>query len=73
MRGSAKGAGRSRSAGIGSSLLLPVLLLALGAPPAVAAPKAEPWLFWAAGDPAGRLNEFRGKISYDYDWRINAP
>lgn len=28
---------------------------------------------YAAPDIASRLKEFRGKISYDYDWRINAP
>jgi hypothetical protein len=28
---------------------------------------------YANSDLAGRLKEFRGKISYDYDWRINEP
>lgn len=37
------------------SLLLSMMLIALGVAPASAAPKAEPWLFWAANDPAGKV------------------
>lgn len=28
---------------------------------------------YATPDLAGRLKGFHGKISYDYDWRINEP
>lgn len=41
--------------GIGWSLLLSVMLIALGVAPAAAAPKAEPWSFWGANDPAGKV------------------
>jgi len=103
----------------GWSLFLSAMLFALRVGPAAAAPKAEPWPFWAANDPgsrisvdhapwdrlflssiydwfqadfggseesvlhhlrknanpelATRLKEFGGRISYDYDGRINAP
>ncbi|NNF84381.1 MAG: DUF547 domain-containing protein [Deltaproteobacteria bacterium] len=42
-------------AGIVLSLLLSVQVLGLGAAPAAAAPKAEPWSFWAASDPMGNV------------------
>lgn len=35
--------------------LIALLLLSCGAGPAVAAPAAEPWSFWAANDPAGKV------------------
>jgi len=54
MRASPDGTGRNMWAGTGLSLFLPVLLLALGVAPAAAAPKAEPWPFWAANDPGSR-------------------
>jgi hypothetical protein len=40
---------------IGWLLLLSVPLLAVGIVPAAAAPKAEPWSFWAANDSAGKV------------------
>ena len=40
---------------IGWLLLLSVQLLAFGLAPASAAQKAEPWSFWSANDPAGRV------------------
>ncbi|GAB4369300.1 MAG: DUF547 domain-containing protein [Deltaproteobacteria bacterium] len=49
------GAGRNLWTGIGWSLLFSVLFLALGAAPAAAAPKADPWSFFAANDPASRV------------------
>ncbi len=42
-------------AGIVLSLLLSVQVLGLGDAPAAAAPKAEPWSFWAASDPMGKV------------------
>jgi len=36
-------------------LFLSMQLLALSAAPAAAAPKAEPWSFWAANNPAGKV------------------
>ncbi len=42
------------SARIGWSFFLSVMLIALGVAPAAAAPKAEPWRFWAANDPGSR-------------------
>jgi hypothetical protein len=44
-----------RWARIGWLLLLSVQLIALGVAPAAAAPKAEPWSFWAANDSAGKV------------------
>lgn len=44
-----------RWARIGWLLLLSVRLIALGVAPAAAAPKAEPWSFWAANDSAGKV------------------
>jgi len=41
---------------IGWSLLLSVQLLVLGVAPVSAAPKAEPWSFWAANDPGSRTS-----------------
>ena len=41
---------------IGGSLLLSVQLLVLGVAPVSAAPKAEPWSFWAANDPGSRTS-----------------
>lgn len=40
---------------IGWSLFLSAMLFALGVAAAAAAPKAEPWSFWAANDPAGNV------------------
>jgi hypothetical protein len=40
---------------IGWLLLLSVPLLAVGIAPAAAAPKAEPWSFWAANDPGSTV------------------
>jgi hypothetical protein len=45
-----------KSTGIGWSLLLSVMVIVLVAAPAAAAPKAEPWLFWAANDPASQVH-----------------
>ena len=42
-------------AGIGLSILLSILVFALGIAPAAAAPKAEAWSFWAANDPTGKV------------------
>jgi len=55
IRASGYGAGRNLWKGIGLAVLLWVLVLALGVAPAAAAPKAEPWSFWAANDPAGKV------------------
>jgi hypothetical protein len=41
--------------GIRYGLLIAALLLFRSAGPAVAAPAAEPWSFWAANDPAGKV------------------
>ncbi|MGA6993376.1 MAG: DUF547 domain-containing protein, partial [Candidatus Deferrimicrobiaceae bacterium] len=41
---------------IGLSLLLSVQVLALVAAPVSAAPKAEPWTFWAVNDPGSRTS-----------------
>jgi hypothetical protein len=42
-------------AGIVLSLLLSLPLLSMGVVPASAAPEAEPWSFWAASDPVGKV------------------
>ncbi|MBI5343003.1 MAG: DUF547 domain-containing protein [Deltaproteobacteria bacterium] len=42
--------------GIGLPLFLSTLLFALDVAPAAAAPKAEPWPFWAANDPGSRTS-----------------
>ena len=47
-------------AGIGWTLLLAVQLLAMGVVPASAAPKAVPWSFWTANDPAGQVRVDHG-------------
>lgn len=54
-RTSVAGTERATSTRILWSLLLSVQLLFPGVPPAAAAPKAEPWAFWAANDSAGRI------------------
>jgi len=55
IRGSVIGTGRKLWARIGLVFFLWVLLLGLGVASAAAAPKAEPWPFWAANDPAGMV------------------
>jgi len=55
-RANTKGAGERMSSGIVWSLLLSVMVVGLGVAPAVAAPKAEPWPFWAANEPAGQVH-----------------
>lgn len=60
MRRSSEETGWNTSARIGLSLLLAVQFLVLGALPATAAPKAVPWSFWAANDPAGRVRVDHG-------------
>lgn len=42
-------------AAIGWLLFLSVQILAFGVAPSVAAPKAEPWSFWAANNPADKV------------------
>ncbi len=61
IRANGGGPGRDLLTGIGSAFLLGVLLLALGVVPAAAAPKAEPWSFWASNDPAGKV-----RVDHDY-------
>jgi len=56
MRASPEWTGWNTLARIGWSLLLSVQLLSLGVAPAAAAPKAEPWSFWAANDPGNRTS-----------------
>lgn len=56
MRASPDGTGRTVWAGIALTLFLSAMLLAMGVAPADAAPKAEPWLFWAANDPGSRTS-----------------
>ncbi len=55
-RANTRRARERKSTGIGWSLLLSVPLLALVVAPAIAAPKADPWPFWAANDPAGQAH-----------------
>lgn len=55
-RADTKGARERMSTGIGWSLLLSVMVIGLGVAPAAAAPKAEPWPFWAANDPASQVH-----------------
>jgi hypothetical protein len=59
-----KGARERMSTGIVWSLLLSAMVVGLGVVPAAAA--ADPGL-------AEKLKGFKGKISYEYDWRINEP
>lgn len=73
MRASPEWTGWNRSTRIGVSLLLSVQFLVLGALPAIAAPKAVPWSFWAANDPAGQVRVDQGpwdrfQLSSIYDW-----
>ena len=56
MRASPDGTGRTVWTGIGLPLFLSAMLLAMGVAPADAAPKAEPWPFWAANDPGSRTS-----------------
>jgi len=56
MRASPNGTGRNMWTGIGLPLLLSATLFVLGVAPAAAAPKAEPWPFWAANDPGSRTS-----------------
>jgi hypothetical protein len=55
-RANTKGARERKSTGIGWSLLLSAMVIVLSVAPATAAPKAEPWPFWAANDPAGQVH-----------------
>lgn len=55
MRAPKGGAGPNLWTGIGLPLFLSATLLALVVAPTAAAPKAEPWPFWAANDPAGQV------------------
>lgn len=55
IRAAGNGAGRRLRMGTGLAFLPGVLLLALSVAPAAAAPKADPWSFWAANDPAGSV------------------
>ncbi len=79
IRASRDGTARNLPAGIGMSLVLSLQLLALCVVPAAAAPKAEPWSYWAANDPAGmvrvdhgargvRMEGDRFYLSSIYDW-----
>ncbi len=54
-RASPDGTGRNMLTRIGLSLFLSVQILSLGVVPASAAPAAEPWSFWAASDPVGKV------------------
>jgi len=56
MRASPDGTGRNMWTEIGLPLFLSAMLFALGVAPAAAAPKAEPWPFWAANDPESRTS-----------------
>ncbi len=55
MWASPDGTGRNMWTRIGLSLFLSIQILASGVVPAAAAPKAEPWSFWAANDPVGNV------------------
>lgn len=55
MRASGDREGTNRRMGVGWAVLVSVSLLVLGAVPADAAPKAEPWPFWASNDPASTV------------------
>jgi len=46
--------------GIGLALFLSAMSFFLGVAPAAAAPKAEPWIFWAANDPGSRTSVDHG-------------
>jgi len=56
MRASSDGTGRNMWTGIGLPFFLSTMLFALCVAPAAAAPKAEPWPFWAANDPGSRTS-----------------
>jgi len=56
MRASPERTGRNMWTGIGLPLFLSAMIFALGVVPATAAPKAEPWPFWAANDPGSRMS-----------------
>lgn len=60
MRTSQDGTGGNRMARIAWSLLLSVQFLALVAAPVSAAPRAEPWSFWAANDPGSQVRVDHG-------------
>ena len=60
IRAAGKRARRSLRMGTSLAFLPVVLLLALSVAPAAAAPKADPWSFWAANDPAGRVRVDHG-------------
>ena len=52
---SLEGTGRNVLTRIALLLVISVQILTLGFVPAAAAPKAEPWSFWTASDPAGKV------------------
>ena len=56
MRSSPDGTGRNLWTGIGLPLFLSAMIFGMGVVPAAAAPKAEPWPFWTANDPAGQVH-----------------
>jgi hypothetical protein len=55
-RQNTKGTKKILSAGFGWSLLFSVMVIVSGVVPADAAPKAEPWPFWAANVPASQVH-----------------
>jgi len=56
MRASPDGTERNPWTGIGLSLLLSIMVVGSVAVSAAAAPKAEPWPYWAANDPRSRTS-----------------
>lgn len=55
-RANTKGTRETMATRIVWSLLLSMLVIGLGVVPAAAAPKADPWPFWEANDPASRVH-----------------